>query len=128
MNNDTTHDIAQATKHDHDRQDLRRPRRPKQLLEEQRPDELSGASDLLLRDRSDIRDVRQQEQRGDESQRDGAGVLDGADGVRAADLGEDIKCVVPAYVREMRFDERGGEGVAVVGAPCPGVGEVRERV
>lgn len=55
-------------------------------------------------------------------------MLDGADGVRAAHLGEDIKCVVPAYVREMRFDERGGEGVAVVGAPGPRVGEVRERL
>lgn len=128
MKNETTHDIPQATEHNHDRQDLRRPRRPEQLLEKQRSDKLSGTSDLLLRDRSNICDVRQQEQHGDESQRDGAGVLDGADGVRAAHLGEDIKCVVPAYVREMRFDERGGEGVAVVGAPGPRVGEVRERL
>lgn len=128
MNNETTHDIPQATEDNHDRQDLRRPRRPEQFLEEQRSDKLSGTSDLLLLDRSDIRDVRQQEQHGDESQRDGAGVLDGADGVWAAHFGENIKRVVPAYICEMRFDERGGEGVAVVGTPSPRVGEVRERL
>lgn len=104
---DTTHDIPQAAAHDHHRQDLRRPRRSEHLLEEQRTDELTGFPHLGLWNRSNIRDVRQPEQRGDKSQSDGAGALDGADGVGAAHLGEDVERVVPSDVREVRLDERG---------------------
>lgn len=123
---DTTHDIPQAAAHDHHRQDLRRPRRSEHLLEEQRTDELTGFPHLGLWNRSNIRDVRQHEQRGDKSQSDGAGALDGADGVGAAHLGEDVERVVPSDVREVRLDERGGEGVSIVCASGPRVSKVRE--
>lgn len=123
---DTTHDIPQAAEHDHHRQDFRRPRCSEHLLEEQRTDKLSSFPHLRLRDRSNIRDVRQHEQRGDESQGDRAAVLDGADGVGAAHLGEDVECVVPSDVREVRLDERGGEGVSVVRASGPRVSKVCE--
>lgn len=125
-NTATTHDIPQAAEHDHHRQDFRRPRCSEHLLEEQRTDELSGLPHLRLRDRGNIRDIRQDEQRGDKSQSDGAGALDGTDGVGAAHLGEDVECVVPSDVREVRLDERGGEGVSVVRASGPRVSKVCE--
>lgn len=127
MNNvDTTHDIPQAAEHNHHRQDFRPPRRSEHLLEEQRTNELSGFPHLRLWNRSNIRDVRQHEQRGDKSQSDGAGALDGADGVGAAYLSKDVERVVPADVREVRLDERGREGVSVVCTSGPRVSKVCE--
>lgn len=46
----------------------------------------------------------------------------------AADLGEDVECVAPADEGEVGFDECGGEGVPVVRAAGPWVGEIRKWV
>lgn len=100
----------------------------KHLLKEQRPHQLTRLLNLLLRDRSHIRHVRQHEQHRDEEKTDSPSVAHGADGVVAADLGEDVECVAPADEGEVGFDECGGEGVPVVRAAGPWVGEIRKWV